>query len=371
LVTDNKSNLKTNINRLLVVLIILASLKLFTYAVQEFLPVFTLVLGKIISAFLPFILALILAFLIEPFVLKTIKLLRIKRGLASVLVIIVMVLLFLFCLMLIGIRLYKELAGLGTTFPAIYQQSVTLLTEKVGIIQKYLELNPQIQASLKASTQEIINSLQFILKELSMGLLAFLGALPGIVTVTVITVIATLLTSMNYPVVKEWFFQKVKGKHVLKTKMVASDLGKAMVGFLRAQVFLVILTMFITTAGLLIIGHEYSFTIGILTGLLDLVPIVGPAIIFIPWGLVLLITGSVVQAVKILLIYAVATVVRRIVEPKILADNIGIHPLPTLISMYAGLTLFGAWGLILGPAAIIVYESMRKAGFFRRDKKNA
>ncbi|NLL52064.1 MAG: sporulation integral membrane protein YtvI, partial [Peptococcaceae bacterium] len=234
------------------------------------------------------------------------------------------------------------------------------------IIQKYLELNPQIQESLQSSTQEIIASSQFILKNISMGLLAFLGALPGVVTVTVITAIATLLTSMNYPAVQKWFLQKFKGKHVLKTKMVASDLGKAMVGFIRAQLLLVALTMLITTVGLLLIGNEYAFTIGILTGLLDLVPIIGPAIIFIPWGLVLLFTGAVVPAIKILLIYAVTTVVRRIVEPKILADNIGIHPLPTLVSMYAGLSLFGAWGLILGPTAIIVYESMRKAGFFHR-----
>ena len=364
--TDSKSTLKTNINRLLIVLTILAALKLFTYTVEEFLPVFAVVLGKLISAFLPFILAFILAFLIEPLVLGIIKLLKFKRTLATVLVIVIIVLLLLFCLTLIGLRLYRELAALGTTLPTIYKQTITLLTEKVGIIQKYLELNPQIQESLQSSTQEIIASSQFILKNISMGLLAFLGALPGVVTVTVITAIATLLTSMNYPAVQKWFLQKFKGKHVLKTKMVASDLGKAMVGFIRAQLLLVALTMLITTVGLLLIGNEYAFTIGILTGLLDLVPIIGPAIIFIPWGLVLLFTGAVVPAIKILLIYAVTTVVRRIVEPKILADNIGIHPLPTLVSMYAGLSLFGAWGLILGPTAIIVYESMRKAGFFHR-----
>jgi sporulation integral membrane protein YtvI len=199
-----------------------------------------------------------------------------------------------------------------------------------------------------------------------MGLLAFLGALPGVVTVTVITVIATLLTSMNFPAVQEWFFKIMKGKHVLKTKMVASDLGKAMVGFLRAQILLVLVTMLITTPGLLIIRNEYAFTIGILTGLFDLVPIIGRPLFSSP-GAGSALYGSVGAAVKILAIYAIATVVRRVIEPKILAQNIGIRPLPTLVSMYAGLTLFGAWGLVLGPAAIIIYDSMKKAGLFRRE----
>jgi len=359
--TKNYSALRQNINRLVIISAILIALKLFTYAVQEFLPVFGLVLGKLISALLPFILAFILAFLLEPLVLKLIKYLKIKRFYASVLIVIIVVILLILGLILLGSRLYKELVELAAAFPMIYDKTMTILTEQIGIIQKYIELNPEIQKAIQSSTQEIIGSLQFLLQKGSMGLLTFLGALPGLIAVTVVTIIATLLTSMSFPTVQEWFYEKIKGKHILKTKMVAADLGAAMVGFLRAQILLIVVTMLITTLGLFIIGNQYAFTIGILAGLFDLVPIVGPSIIFIPWGLVLLFTGGVASAIKIFIIYIVATVVRGIIEPKILAQNIGIHPLPTLISMYVGLTLFGALGLILGPAAIIIYESVRKA----------
>jgi sporulation integral membrane protein YtvI len=204
--------------------------------------------------------------------------------------------------------------------------------------------------------------LEYLLRKGSVGLLAFLGALPGLMVVIVVTIIATLLTSMCFPEVKDWFFRRVKGKYNAKTRLVAADLGSALVGFLKAQTILVSVTSIVTTLGLLILGNKYAFTIGILAGLLDLIPVIGPSLIFIPWTVILLFIGGIGSALKVFLVYIAATVLRQILEPKILSQNIGIHPLPTLISIYVGLNLFGVSGLIIGPAAIVVYEAVRKAG---------
>lgn len=364
---NNRSVLKININRLVVIAGILLLLKLFTYFVQEFLPVFSSVMGKMLSALFPFILAFIIAFLVEPIVLEFIRYMKIKRTYASILVITVFVFLLILILTLLGSRLYRELAELTTAFPLIYERTIILLTEQIGVLEKYIELNPEIQNAISSSTEEIVTSLQFLLKKGSVGLLGFLGALPGLMVVILITTVATLLTSMSFPTVKDWFFRKVKGKYILKTRLVAADLGSALVGFLRAQTILVSVTSVITVIGLLILGNKYAFTVGILAGFLDLVPVIGPSLIFIPWTLVLLFTSSISSALKIFLIYVTVTVVRQSLEPKILSQNIGIHPLPTLISMYVGLKLFGAGGLILGPAMIVVYEAIRKAGLFDKE----
>lgn len=363
---ENKQNLKKNINRLVVITAVLLSLKLFTYTVQEFFPVFGLVLGQLVSAFLPFLLAFIFAFLLEPFVLKLIKYGKMKRAFASVLVILLAVILFVLLLVLIGSRLYKEMAELAAVFPSLYEQTVLILSEQIGILQNYIEINPEIHSSFLASSKEIIGSLQVFLKEGSVGLLAVLGSLPAFLGVILVTAVATLLTSMSFPTVKEWFFARIKGKYIHKTKLVTSDLGSALVGFLKSQLILVSITSLITIIGLLIIGNKYAFTVGILAGLLDLIPVVGPALIFIPWILVLLFTAGLGPALKVLIIYGVFTLVRQLLEPKILSQNIGLHPLLTLMSMYVGMKLLGMGGLILGPAILIVYEAVRKAGMFAR-----
>jgi len=361
--SDNKqSSLKVNLNRLVVITGILVLLKLFTYIVQVFLPVFGSVLSQLLSALMPFILAFIFAFLLEPVVIKLIRIFKITRTYASVLVIIVVAIVFVLLLLLLGSRLYKELAELTTTFPVMYNGTVTILTEQVGILQRFIELNPEIQKAIQSSTQDIIATLEYLLRKGSVGLLAFLGALPGLMVVIVVTIIATLLTSMCFPEVKDWFFRRVKGKYNAKTRLVAADLGSALVGFLKAQTILVSVTSIVTTLGLLILGNKYAFTIGILAGLLDLIPVIGPSLIFIPWTVILLFIGGIGSALKVFLVYIAATVLRQILEPKILSQNIGIHPLPTLISIYVGLNLFGVSGLIIGPAAIVVYEAVRKAG---------
>jgi len=361
-----QTSLNKNLNRLVIVAGILLLLKLFTYSVQTFLPVFSSVLGQLFSALMPFILAFIIAFLIEPVVLKMIGTLKMKRSYASVLVITVVIIVLALLLMIVGSRLYKELAELTTTFPLIYGKTVLLLTEQIGILENYIKLNPEIQNAIQSSSENIITSLQYILREGSVGLLAFLAALPGLMVVIVVTTVATLLTSMSFPAVKNWFYRKLKGKYQAKTRLIATDLGAALVGFLRAQTILVSVTAIVITFGLLILGNKYAFTIGILAGLLDLIPIIGPSIIFIPWIIVLLFTAGLGSALKIFAIYIAATVIRQILEPKILSQNIGIHPLPTLISIYVGLNLFGVSGLIIGPAVVVIYEAVRKAN--RGDK---
>ncbi len=361
-----KTPLRINLNRLIVVASLLLLLKLFTYIVQEFIPVFGLVMGQIFSALFPFIIAFILAFLIEPLVSKLIKIFKMKRVYASLLVLTVVLISLVLLLIFLGSRLYRELAELATTMPAMYEKTITLIAEKSLVFQKYIELNPEIQNAINSSTQELISSLQTIIKTGSMALLSFLGSLPGFMIVIVIATVATLIMSISFPLVKEWFFQRIKGKHNAKTRAVASDLGSALVGYLRAMTILVSVTALVSTIGLLLIGNKYALTLGILAGLLDLLPIIGPSLIFVPWTIVLLFTGQLTLALKILIIYLVATVIRVALEPKVMSQNIGIHPLPTLISVYVGLKLLGVAGLIIGPGLVVFYEALRKAGVFKK-----
>lgn len=359
-------NLRANINRLVIVAALLLLLKLFAYVVTEFLPVFSHVVGQLVSALLPFIIAFIIAFLIEPLVSYLMKRLKIKRTYSSLLVITLVVIVFSLLLILLGGRLYRELVEMTAAFPQLYDKTLNLFFEKLFILERYIQLNPEIQNALRSSTQDIIASVQVIIKKGSLGVLAFLGALPGFMLITVVTTIATLLTSMSFPQVKEWFFARMKGKYNEKSRLVAADLGTALIGFLRAQTILVSVTIIVITVGLLLIGNKYAFTVGIVAGLLDLVPIIGPSLIFIPWTIILLFAADLASALQVFIIYIVATIIRQMLEPKIMSQNIGIHPLPTLISIYVGLKLFGALGLILGPTLIIVYAAFRKAGVLRR-----
>jgi predicted PurR-regulated permease PerM len=76
-------------------------------------------------------------------------------------------------------------------------------------------------------------------------------------------------------------------------------------------------------------------------------------------------------ALSIAIIYTVALIVRQIVEPKILSNQTGIHPLLSLLGMYAGLNLLGVWGIIVGPVTVLLINSMLKGGLIKITAKKA
>ncbi|HWQ89386.1 MAG TPA: AI-2E family transporter, partial [Desulfitobacteriaceae bacterium] len=214
----------SNLNRLAVIVIFLVSLKLFTYFVQEFLPVFGEVLKKMFMAFFPFVLALVIAYLLEPLVARLIRTLHIKRGYASVLSLIIALGLLSLIAFLVIARLYTELSELAVSLPN-YSYIMDFVVTRISALQEYLTLNPQIQNTLFSSTESILKSVQDWAKTSSIFLLNFLSALPGAFVIFVVSIVAALLTSMAFPDVKNIINRFVPQRWQENAKAVSQDLG--------------------------------------------------------------------------------------------------------------------------------------------------
>lgn len=119
--------------------------------------------------------------------------------------------------------------------------------------------------------------------------------------------------------------------------------------YLRACLLLGLLTFCLSFIGLALLRVPYAFILALLLAVVDLLPLLGTGIILIPWALVCLLLGQVKLGIGLLVLYAIATLVRQVLEPKLIGDGLGLHPLVSLLSMYAGLRLFGVWGMILAP----------------------
>ena len=131
--------------------------------------------------------------------------------------------------------------------------------------------------------------------------------------------------------------------------------------YLRAYVLLLFLTFCQLFVGFLILDVKYPLLIALLVALVDILPILGVGSVLIPWGIIeLVITKNIYTGLGLFIIYIVVTVIRQITEPKVVAGSLGLHPLLTLVSMYAGLRLFGIFGMIIGPAAVLTIRSIIK-----------
>lgn len=119
--------------------------------------------------------------------------------------------------------------------------------------------------------------------------------------------------------------------------------------YLRACLLLGLLTFLQAFIGLAVLGVRYAFILALLIAAVDFLPLLGTGIILIPWAAVCLLLGKIRLGIGLLILYAVSSVLRQVLEPKLIGEGLGLHPLVSLFSMYAGLKLFGVWGMILAP----------------------
>ncbi|WP_438825770.1 AI-2E family transporter, partial [Paenibacillus phytohabitans] len=102
---------------------------------------------------------------------------------------------------------------------------------------------------------------------------------------------------------------------------------------------LISVTAVIVIIGLLLLGVDSAFAIGLTIGIVDLVPYLGVGIVILPWALYSYMTGNLALAVGLLVLYGIILITRQVLEPKVLASSIGLDPLAMLIGMFAGLQL--------------------------------
>ena len=114
----------------------------------------------------------------------------------------------------------------------------------------------------------------------------------------------------------------------------------------------------------------YLFALSLVTALVDILPVLGTGTILVPWGIYSLLTGNIGFGIGILVLYAVITVIRQAVEPKLVADQLGLPAYITIIAMYIGTQLFGFIGLFLMPISIMLLKVLNDEGIINIFKRS-
>ncbi len=185
---------------------------------------------------------------------------------------------------------------------------------------------------------------------------------PATMLTTVITIVASCFTTVYYGKIREFFLFQFSEKNqqlIMKVKSILIENVLKMLGGYILILFITFLELFL---GVLILGVPYAGIVALIIALFDILPVVGTGTILIPWFIIDIAMGKTGEGIGILVIYILITIVRNILEPKIIGQRIGLFPLVTLISMYVGLKLFGVFGLILLPLVIVVITQLQKAG---------
>jgi len=361
---EMQKSVKTLVKLGIIVLSLLSVYLLLHYL----LPYIGIIFGKAPSLLLPFIIALVIAMMVEPVVVFFESKLGLKRSWAVLISLLLFLGLIFSAFFFIVFKLSTELVRLS---PAIINYSGDvgrIIIDSVSEIRLYflaMELPLEVQQTLHYNWEAGVSTL---LNNLLTGCINILTQLPNMMITIVIAAIATFFLVKDRVVINKFIWRKLPRRSKVRIKRISDELYKSLVGFVKAYSILVTITAIVTMIALTLLRVENAFTISIIAGILDLLPIVGTGLIFVPWIIWELFLGSKSMGVSLLVIYVMITVIRQVLEPKITGDNIGLHPLSTLLSMYIGLKLIGFMGIILGPATLVVILAVNRAGLLKKRK---
>ena len=190
----------------------------------------------------------------------------------------------------------------------------------------------------------------------------FVAKLPNALVAIFMSIIATCFIALDFDKIKGFIVRQFRDNHLDTMVQVKDVFSQSVIRYIKSYAIILLITFTEAAIGLTIIGVDYAILISFFIAIVDILPVLGTGTVVIPWIVVCFVTGDVYRGVGLLILYIIITVVRQIIEPKIVSQNVALHPLVTLMAMYVGAKLLGIIGLFGFPITIIILQSLNESG---------
>ena len=299
------------------------------------------IIPKIAGIVMLFYAAYVLACAMDPFVEKLQTKLNNNRTLASIIVVFGGILaLFALFAPIIAIA-YNEIK----TFISVFPEKITDVTKYITTFKFYghniadlvslnsiMDTNPDFAHNIFSQSWNI-----------TIGIFQFF-----VVTVAIGMIIFYLLVDKQY--LTDKFRQLFPANLKERASLILSSISSKVGGYVRAQVLSMVAIGVMQMIVLMMLGVVYQLLLGLITGIMDIVPVLGPAIAFV----VILLVAYPVGIVKLILIVLTFFIVQQasniIVRPLLFGKFMKLHPLTIFLALFVCEQFLGFWGVILSPA---------------------
>ncbi|HOB91818.1 MAG: sporulation integral membrane protein YtvI [Bacillota bacterium] len=303
----------------------------------------------------PFIVAAVISFLIDPAVNFLERRARMPRGLAVFLILGLVVIVVGFFVVIGIAQIQTELSKLRQSLP---QYSAWLTRELQSIVdelgESFSTLPAPVTEFIGSNTRQLANKAMEVVN----SAVAFVAEIPNLLTVLIVSILATYFISKDKTKVTTFLFEFLPERQRMSARRMEYQIMGAVVRLIRAQLLIMTIMALMTIIGLSILRVDYAWLIGLFVGVLDMLPMIGVATFLLPWGLYSIFVGRVGFGLGLLILLGIELLVRQIVETKIVGKSIGVHPLATLLSLYVGYRLFGFAGFFIGPVLAVVIRAI-------------
>ncbi len=303
----------------------------------------------IIGLLLPFALAFFLAYLLRRPAESVAKRLRLSPRLCRMIFSLLSLLLVLFGLgflvYVIASEAWRFVTRLSETgdLQAMLSAVLRFPHGMLGNGEMAMEWEEKLSSAISAAASSLISG---VLTSIT----AVATAVPRILLFLLVSVVSVLYISWDLDRVITMIKRLLPKAAREHTAAFKNGFLKTLLSYIRSYCILMLMTFVLILVGLLVLRAEYAVLLAALIALLDILPVIGVGTVLVPWSIVSFLMGNTARGIGLLVLLVAHEIMRQVAEPRILGKSLGVHPLLTLILLYAGYSLFGFIGLLVVPA---------------------
>lgn len=318
----------------------------------------------LIGLVLPFMIAWLIAFILRPVITYLHKKTKLPEKLLSLILMIGLLILVGFGLFAALNRMYSEIVGLlgelSDNADSMMERIFDFLDSLTDRIPLIADINRDV---IYSTLREMLKStLAAISSKLPDFIVLLIRFLPGFLFFTIILMMAAYYIVVDFSSINRKMMAHLPVWLSLKISDCKDKLVETGLRYLRAYMLMLLFTFAQLLVGFVILRLDYAFTLALVIAAIDVLPVLGVGTVLLPWSCILLLRGMYYEGFGLLIMLAVITVVRRMIEPRIIGMSCGVSPLVTLISIYAGFKAFGVVGMLVMPMLVILLKNLNESG---------
>ena len=318
---------------------------------------------------MPFVIGWGIAAIAAPLVNWLEKKFNIVKKLGSALIVILVIGLIVVGIYFAVSRIILEVGDLIKNIPELYAQLESGLRQigsaMSGIFEKLPVVIQDGWNTVVANLDQYMGDLVSRISEPTvMAAGNFAKSLPSYLISVIVAILSAYFFTIQREDVLKWMKQIAPPSVEKRMTLVMDNLRYAVGGYFKAQFKIMGVVFLILLVGFAVLGVRYFVLVAFLISFLDFLPFFGTGTAMIPWGIYKFLMGDYKMAILLIAIYAVTQLVRQLLQPKLVADSVGMNPLVTLLLMYIGYRIGSVLGMILAVPVGMVLINMLQAGAF-------
>lgn len=324
-------------------------------------------------ALLPFIFAFFIAWLLYTPIKYLSERMHMNRNLAAIIAVAVFYAFVALLLYLLGSRIVELIQGVFSDITRFFSETIFPMVQNFcgwintitgggadgRIAAQEMDITGNHSAGIVSQADQMISSVS---EKMINGVSGIAAYIPELCMNVLLMVIATLFMALDFPGILKFIQRLIPRKWQRAAEHVRDDVMGTLGKCILSYVIIFGMTFAELAVGFLLLGIDGAFTIALIIAFLDILPVLGTGTVLLPWMVIAVASGNLRMGIGLLVLYLIITIVRNIVEPRLVGGQIGLPPVVMLPCMIVGLRLFGFIGLFGLPFGVAFLKGLYDKG---------